>query len=101
MPYGGKARYGALEVALEGIGALCLTDFMEGKRGGVHWRSVWKGEARFAYMVLVRESAVGWHAEASGGGLRALPTGFCGGKARSDAVEVHLAGPGALCLKGS
>ena len=55
---------------------------MEGKRGGVHWRFVWKGEARFAYMVLVRESAVGWHTEASGGGMRALPTGFSGGKAR-------------------
>ena len=41
-----------------------------------------RGEARFTYMVLVRESAVGWHAEASGGGMRALPTGFSEGKAR-------------------
>ena len=31
MPYGGKARYGTLEVALEGIGALCLSDVRVGK----------------------------------------------------------------------
>ena len=73
VPYGGKARYGTLEVALEGIGALCLSDVRvgkarwcaleirlegrsalclqdsaEGKRGRVPWRGLWLGQVRFA-----------------------------------------------------
>ena len=48
-----------------------------------------------------RESAVECFGGVSGGVLRALPIGFHGGKARSDAVEGHLEGTGALCLHGS
>ncbi len=44
----GKARLDAVEVDMVGMGALCLSDFLEGKRGKVPWRAVWKGTARFA-----------------------------------------------------
>lgn len=54
---------------------------------------------RGACMVLVRESAVGWHAAVSGGCVRALPIGFLGGKARYGTLEVALVGPGVLCLR--
>ena len=85
----------------DAIGALCLQGSGEGKRGWMPWKCIWRGKARFAYMVLVRESAVRCIGSGSEGDGRALPTGFSGGKARSDAVEVYLAGQGALCLKGS
>ena len=55
---------------------------MEGKRDGVHCRGLWKGAARFAYMVLVRESAVQCLGGGSGGDQRALPIGFHRRKAR-------------------
>ena len=48
VPYGGKARYDALEVTLMGISALCLQKSAEGKRGRVPWRDIWWGQARFA-----------------------------------------------------
>ena len=46
---------------------------MEGKRDGVHWRGLWRVYARFAYMVLVRESAVGCRGSVSDGARCALP----------------------------
>ena len=98
VPYGGKARYGALEVALEGIGALCLSDVRvgkarwcalegrleggsalclhgsgEGKRGRMACRGLRRGSARFAYRNQRRESAVGCLGGTSGGARRALP----------------------------
>ena len=37
-----------MEVALVGMGALCLSDFLEGKRGRMPWRDIWRVYARFA-----------------------------------------------------
>ena len=34
---------------MEGFCALCLSDFMEGKRGMVPWKWLWWGLVRFAY----------------------------------------------------
>lgn len=38
-----------MEVTLEGIGALCLQDSAEGKRGMVPWKWLWWDQVRFAY----------------------------------------------------
>ena len=38
-----------MEVALKGMGALCLTDLMEGKRGMVPWKWLWRAQVRFAF----------------------------------------------------
>ena len=38
-----------MQRSLEGMSALCLTDLMEGKRGRVLWRGLWRGWVRFAY----------------------------------------------------
>lgn len=35
-------------MTLEGIGALCLQDFIEGKRDRMPWKCIWRGQARFA-----------------------------------------------------
>ena len=50
---------------------------------------------------LWRESAVVCIGEVSGGWVRALPTGFCGGKARSDGMQRPPEGVCALCLQDS
>ena len=53
---------------------------MEGKRDGVHWRGLWRVYARFAYMVLVKESAVWYLGSDSGGARCALPSVGAGWK---------------------
>ena len=71
-----------MEVALKGMGALCLTDLIEGKRGKVPWKWLWRGLVRFVYRIQRRESAVWRLGSVSDGDQRALPIGFLGGKAR-------------------
>ena len=71
--HGGKARWCALEVRLEGESALCLHGSGEGKRGRMACRGLRRGSARFAYRIQRRESAVGCLGGTSGGARRALP----------------------------